>query len=87
MYITRLDHSAVATKTDFLELLLWLSFMGGVVQLDSVNRIWYNTRVATTAAKLGLQRFEEVKAVLSKFLWIEWSACNALWGVVGGDRE
>jgi hypothetical protein len=90
VYLTRLDHCADALRTEFMELLLWLSFMGGVLQLEYGNRKWYNSHIATTAAKLRLSCFEEVKVVLSKFLWIEWvheNTCKTLWEDIRSDSE
>jgi hypothetical protein len=90
VYLTMLDHSANAMRTEYLELLLWLSFMGGVLQLEYVNRQWYNAHIATTAAKLGLSKFDDVKTVLCRFLWIEWvheKHCAELWEDVLGDPQ
>ncbi|KAE9381931.1 hypothetical protein N431DRAFT_321297 [Stipitochalara longipes BDJ] len=90
VYLTRLDSSVDASRTEFLELLLWVNFVGGVLQLEYHNRIWYNSRIAITAAKLGLTCFDEVKKILSKFLYIEWvhnKPCRELWEDVQGVSD
>lgn len=90
VYLTRLDSTTDAPQTECLEFLLWLSFMGGVLQLEYVNRTWYNSFIAMTAAKLGLCDFDGVKEVLSRFLWIEWvheRPCMKLWEDIMEDPE
>ncbi len=89
-YLTRLDTSADAWQTDYLELSLWLSFMGGLMQLENNDRRWYNSHIATVAANLGLTCIDEIKEMLSWFLWIEWlheRPCRELWEVVQAQSE
>jgi len=81
-YITRLEESVDAARTELLELLLWLSFVGGLMQLEPHNRRCYNSHIAATAAKLDLSHFHEVKDVLERFFWIDWVhelSCQDLW--------
>jgi hypothetical protein len=90
VFLTRLDHSIPTARTEYLELLLWLSFMGGVLQLEYVNRQWYNAHIATILARLGLNTFNEVKEVLSRFLWVDWvheKHCAELWEDIQDDSQ
>ena len=81
-YLIRLDDSVNAARTELLELLLWFSFVGGLMHLESEDRKWYNAHIATTATKLGLNHFHEIKVVLERFFWIGWvheRSCRDLW--------
>lgn len=90
VFLTKLDHIIDTNRTEYLELLLWLSFMGGVLQLEYVNRQWYNAQIATIAAKLGLNTFDVVKTVLRKFLWVGWvheTHCAELWEDIRSEAQ
>ncbi|KAE9373810.1 hypothetical protein N431DRAFT_338467 [Stipitochalara longipes BDJ] len=90
VYLTRLDYSVDAQKTEFLELSLWLTCMAGLLSLQYINKLWFDARLEAIVTKLGLESWEEMEAVLRKFLWIQWIhglACKEFWEGVHKDGE
>jgi hypothetical protein len=90
VYLTRLDSSADALKTGYMEVSLWLTCMAGLLPLQYINKLWYGSRLVATAKILGLGSWEEVEVVLRKFLWIQWihgPACKAFWEDSYGNEE
>ena len=82
VYLKRLDASEDAQKTECLELSLWLTYMAGLLPLQYINKIWFGARLEAITTKLGLESWEEVEAVLRKFLWIQWihgPVCKEFW--------
>jgi hypothetical protein len=82
VYLTRLDSSTDALKTECLELELWLTCMAGLLPLEYTNKLWYDSRLEAMVTKLHLESWGQVEAVLKKFLWIQWihgPACKAFW--------
>jgi hypothetical protein len=82
VYLKRIDSSVDALKTECLELELWLTCMAGLLPLQHINKLWFGSCLEVVVTKLRLKSWEEVEAVLRKFLWIEWihgRACKAFW--------
>jgi hypothetical protein len=46
--------------------------MAGLLPLQYINKVWFGARLEIIVEKLGLEAWEEVEAVLRKFLWIQW---------------
>jgi hypothetical protein len=61
-------YEQVAKRND--EIMLWALFIGYVTVLPENDHVWMLPLAIETCAKLGLQSWEDVRGVLSRFAWI-----------------
>jgi hypothetical protein len=67
---------------DRAELLTWCLFQGGAVAMESGIRKWYVSHLVPCSKLLGLQAWNDVLALLEKFLWVSPELerhCKPLW--------
>lgn len=68
-----------------MDLLLWVLFMGGMTTVCRLARPWYTFALRELASKRNFGSYEDVKAVLRKFVWLECicdDLCKTLWDEV-----
>jgi hypothetical protein len=58
-------------RCEVSEFVLWLVFIGGTTALDGPSRAWFVAHLRKTATGLRIDRWDDVKVVLMKFLWVE----------------
>ena len=72
------------------ELMLWLLFVGGTVDLGEVNKAWFVVRIFMVAKALELESWSEVKNVLQGYFWVDSlhaSAFSSHWDEAAGTRQ
>jgi hypothetical protein len=82
VYLKRLNSSVDVLKTECQELSLWLTFIASLLPPQHIDKLWFGSCLKALVIKLRLKSWEEVEAVLRKFLWIQWihgRACKTFW--------
>jgi len=54
-----------------VKLLLWGAFIAGVAIFDDSEEVWLNDLLQRSLAALGLRTWDDTRAVLKDFLWID----------------
>lgn len=73
-----------------VELLLWLTFMGGLLDINTQARMWFVSKLDQAGSALGLESWGDVKNILEKFWWvgrIHDSPSTSLWTQVMMIRD
>lgn len=69
--INGINFSGFASNGVVGELVLWLLFVGGTVDLGDAHKAWFVVRISKVSEALQLREWGEVKAGLKKFLIVE----------------
>ena len=80
--IESINLSGFASNGAVGELVLWLLFVGGTVELGDTHRAWFMLRISEIAEAMQLKEWSEVTATLKKFLFVEDlhdRLCSVLW--------
>jgi hypothetical protein len=89
-HLTRLYKNLDRLPIALVELLLWLTFMGGLLEINTQARMWFVSKLDQASSALGLESWGDVKNVLEKF-WcvglIHDSPATSLWTQVMMIRD
>jgi hypothetical protein len=80
--IESINLSGFASNGIVGELVLWLLFVGGIVDLGDAHMAWFMLRISKVAEAMQVREWSEVKAILRKFSFVEelhGRPCLALW--------
>jgi hypothetical protein len=53
------------------KLLLWILFMGSIMTIGTPDRLCFVSALSTVSRSLNLESWQDVKSVLSTFLWLD----------------
>jgi hypothetical protein len=53
------------------KLLLWISVMGAIMTVGTLGRAYFTRQLVPIARRLQLNSWDDMKAILSTFLWLE----------------
>jgi hypothetical protein len=89
-HLTRLYKNLEMLPIALVELLLWLTFMGGLLDINTQARMWFVSKLDQAGSALGLESWGDVKNILEKFWWvgrIHDSPSTSLWTQVMMIRD
>jgi hypothetical protein len=89
-HLTRLYKDLERLPIALVELLLWLTFMGGLLEINAQARMWFVSKLDQAGSVLGLESWGDVKDALEKFWWvgrIHDSPFTSLWAQVMKIRD
>lgn len=70
-YLKHINDNTITGAEPPKEFLLWLMFIGGIVTPHMSTRNWFVSGLSHVAKQLQLHTWDEVKAVLEEFFWVE----------------
>lgn len=89
-HLTRLYKNLERLPIALVELLLWLTFMGSLLEINAQARMWFISKLDQASSALGLESWDDVKSALEKFWWvgpIHDSPSTSLWTQVMMIRD
>jgi hypothetical protein len=89
-HLTRLYKNLERLPIALVELLLWLAFMGGLLEINAQARMWFVSKLDQASLALGLESWGDGKTALEKFWWvgrIHDSPSTSLWTQVMMIRD
>ena len=89
-HLTRLYKNLERLPIALVEQLLWLTFMGGLLEINTQARMWFVSKLDQASSTLGLENWGDVKNALEKFWWvgrIHDSPSTSLWTQVMMIRD